>query len=62
MTRVLPVCNPAILLRKGEGVLELRFAGFLLAEGVLQKSDGTIAVKTDWLQQLSVRNLSHDFH
>jgi error-prone DNA polymerase len=38
---------------------------FLLAEGVLQKVDGTIAVKTDFVKPLGALSLemeSHDFH
>ena len=38
---------------------------FLLAEGVLQNTEGTVAVKTDVLEPLSPPALgikSHDFH
>ncbi len=38
---------------------------FLVAEGFLQKFDGTISIKTDWLQpvrEMSLRGISHDFH
>ncbi len=38
---------------------------FILAEGVLQKVDGTISVKTDWVRPLEAMALpmeSHDFH
>ena len=38
---------------------------FVAAEGFLQKVDGTISIKTDWLEpvrRMSVRGISHDFH